>query len=450
MLKRRTLLKTAAATAGLAVFGPVVPASAAVRGGRLVLGTTGGSATDSLDPTKLTSIGHGVMGFTLGNCLTEIEKNGELVGELAESWEASADAKTWRFNLRKGVTFHNGKEMRSSDVIFSLNLHRGEDSTSGARGLLGNIADIRADGDHAITVEMKEANADVPYLMADYHLLMIPDGTENLSDGIFTGPYMLDKFSPGESLIAKRNPNYWKADRAHVDEVEVLFVDDTTAALLSTLNCLGFFHPGWRSEFAYLPHGQGYHAVVYEDALRCERLREQNVTLGEVPSELDWHVVQRPIGLAVVDFGDLPCVPVFPACERSDAIRRESGPSLSVVQRRRPPSHTLRQDERFRIDPPTLSECFQTDHNNSTAVRTRASLSSIRWPHGCCASTSGQPVNEQQKPQHGSRCSAGAGAVVPCCASICIIVGSAISEFALVEEKARARAEKPGSRAVGR
>ena len=69
-----------------------------------------------------------------------------------------------------------------------------------------------------------------------------------------------------------------------------------------------------------MPHGQGYHAVVYEDALRCERLREQNVTLGEVPSELDWHVVQRPIGLAVVDFGDLPCVPVFPACERSDAI----------------------------------------------------------------------------------------------------------------------------------
>lgn len=232
MLRRRDFLKTSAATAGLVGLNLATPAFAApVKGGHLVIGTTGGSAGDSLDPTKLTSVGHGVMGYTLGNCLTEIEENGALVGELAESWDSSADAKSWTFNLRQGVVFHNGKAMNSADVIYSINLHRGEDSTSGAKGLLTNIADVRAEGDHAIVVEMVAPNADVPYLMADFHLLIVPEGTTDFAAGIYTGPYMLQEFVPGERLSAKRNPNYWKADRAHVDTLDVLFVDDTTARI---------------------------------------------------------------------------------------------------------------------------------------------------------------------------------------------------------------------------
>ena len=49
--------------------------------------------------------------------LTEVSSAGELVGELAESWEASPDAKVWTFNLRKGVKFHNGKSFGADDVI---------------------------------------------------------------------------------------------------------------------------------------------------------------------------------------------------------------------------------------------------------------------------------------------------------------------------------------------
>ncbi len=232
MIKRRDFLKTTVATAGLIGLSAIAPAKAAAnKGGHLVIGTTGGSAGDSLDPTKLTSVGHGVMGYTLGNCLTEIEEGGKLVGELAENWESSADAATWTFNLRKGVTFHNGRTMTAADVIYSLNLHRGEDSTSGAKGLLGNIADIKADGDHAVILQMSAGNADVPYLMADFHLLIVPEGTEDFSAGVFTGPYTVKEFIPGERLTAARNPNYWKADRAHVDMIDVLFVDDTTARI---------------------------------------------------------------------------------------------------------------------------------------------------------------------------------------------------------------------------
>ena len=231
LITRRSLMKQSVAAVGAYSLAGALPALAATKGGHLVIGTTGGGAGDSLDPTKLTSVGHGVMGYALGNNLTELEENGELVGELAESWESSDDAKVWKFNLRKGVTFHNGKSMTSADVIYSINMHRGEGSTSGAAGLLGGIADISADGEHAIVVTMSDGNADVPYLLGDYHLLIVAEGTTDFTSGAFTGPYMYKEFIPGEKLHAVRNPNYWKADRAHVDEVEILFVDDTTARI---------------------------------------------------------------------------------------------------------------------------------------------------------------------------------------------------------------------------
>ena len=236
LLSRRQILKASVAVGAFAMGAPIPSFSAVKKGGRLVIGTTGGSAGDSLDPTKLTSVGHGMIGYTLGNGLTEIEAGGELVGELAESWEASADARTWRFNLRQGVTFHNGKPMTSADVIYSINLHRGEDSTSGAKGLLGNIIDISADGPNTMVVSLSSGNADLPFLIGDFHLLIVPDGTTDFSKGVFTGPYILQEFVPGERLVAKRNPNYWKADRAHADEVEILIIDDTTSRISALMS----------------------------------------------------------------------------------------------------------------------------------------------------------------------------------------------------------------------
>lgn len=228
--RRRFMQNTAVAGAAFGVG--IAPVHAQpVKGGTLVVGMTGGSASDSLDPRTFSSSGHACVGFTLGNCLTEIEKGNKLVGELAESWEPSSDAKVWKFNLRKGVTFHNGQPMTSEDVVYSLDIHRGEDSKSGAAGLLKGITNIAADGPNAVVVTLASGNADLPYLLSDFHLLIVPKGTEDFSLGVFTGPYKLESFDPGTSVRAVRNENYWKKNRAHVAEVEILFVEDRTSRI---------------------------------------------------------------------------------------------------------------------------------------------------------------------------------------------------------------------------
>lgn len=230
-IPRRRFLAGAAAAGGLAMAGVRPAWGAARRGGRLVIAETGGASTDSLDPRTLTSRYHALLGFAYGNCLTEIGRDNELIGELATSWESSPDAVRWTFELRRGVEFHNGRTMTSEDVVYSLDLHRGEDSKSGAKGLMDGIAEIKADGPHRIAVTMKSANADVPYLMTDFHLLVVPAGTTDFGAGVGTGAFRLKSFSPGEHYVGVRHPNYWKEDRGHLDEVEIAAVSDGAARL---------------------------------------------------------------------------------------------------------------------------------------------------------------------------------------------------------------------------
>jgi peptide/nickel transport system substrate-binding protein len=170
-------------------------------------------------------------GFATHNTLTEINPAGELVGDITEGWDASDDAKEWTFTLRKGVEFSNGKTMTAQDVIASLNHHRGEDSKSAAKSNVDPIADLKADGDHTVVFELNAGNADFPFLMADYHLLIMPevDGKADWQNYVGTGGYVLDSFEAGVRTLLKRNPNYWKEGRAHFDELELLVIGDVSA-----------------------------------------------------------------------------------------------------------------------------------------------------------------------------------------------------------------------------
>ena len=164
-LTRRGFAGTAALAAGAALVpgaGRGLLAAEPQRGGHLKLGIDGASSQDSLDPATYTATYMQTVGYTYGNCLVELDENNQLVPELAESWEPSDDARTWVFKLRRGVQFHNGKEMTAEDVVASLNYHRGENSKSGAQAYLAVFSDIQASDKHEVTLTLPAGNADVP------------------------------------------------------------------------------------------------------------------------------------------------------------------------------------------------------------------------------------------------------------------------------------------------
>lgn len=231
-LNRRGFLHGSSAAAlalGLAptAFAQPVPK----RGGSVRIGSSGGATSDTLDPAT-TYGGVVALGMlAVCNTLVEIDAKGKAQPELAESYEASSDAATWTFRLRK-TSFSNGKPVTARDVIASFNHHRGEDTKSGAKELLKQVKEIRADGDNVVIFELENGNADFPYVTADYHLWIMPDdgkGTLNWQSGLGTGGYTLEEFEPGVRIRLKRRDDYFKQDRAWFDEVTILTINDPTA-----------------------------------------------------------------------------------------------------------------------------------------------------------------------------------------------------------------------------
>ncbi|MDH3377665.1 MAG: ABC transporter substrate-binding protein [Gammaproteobacteria bacterium] len=236
-ITRREFIARALALGATLPFATMLASNAAKaagpkKGGHYKQGLTGGSSSDVLDPAQtLDSYMINVSSGQLRNNLTEISPSGELIGELAENW-SSDDAVTWTFKLRQGVEFHNGKSLEANDVVASFNHHRGEDTKSAAKGIVEPITDVKADGKDTVVFTLSGGNADFPFLVSDYHLTICPanaDGTMDWQSGVGTGGYVLESFEPGVNTVVKRNPNYWKQDRAFFDSVENLFIADATA-----------------------------------------------------------------------------------------------------------------------------------------------------------------------------------------------------------------------------
>src|SRR5262245_4939695 len=200
------------------------------KGGTFRAGFGSGATTDTLDPATWPDTFNGVFGWgTIGASLTEVQPDGKIVGDAAESFETSEDAKAWVFRLRKGAEFHNGKSLTAEDVVASINHHRGADSKSAAKSLLKPVVDVKADGKDVVVVTLDSGNADFPYVASDYHLPILPakDGKANWQEGIGLGPYKKTAFDPGVRGAGKRYENYY--GQANFDEVEILTIIDVAA-----------------------------------------------------------------------------------------------------------------------------------------------------------------------------------------------------------------------------
>lgn len=235
-MNRRSMMKAGAAAGAYAAAGSAALADDhdPKKGGHFRLGMGGANTSDSWDgrthsDSYMINVGHGCV----FDCMTEVAADGSLKGELAESWEASADAKTWTFNLRKGVTFHNGKDFSADDVLETFAIHVEEGSKSPAKPIIGAITEMKKLDSHQVQFELAAGNADFPFLLSDYHIVMHPAGMieESIAKGIGTGGYKVDSFEPGVRLEATKYENHYKDDACFFDSVEALAITDTNARM---------------------------------------------------------------------------------------------------------------------------------------------------------------------------------------------------------------------------
>jgi peptide/nickel transport system substrate-binding protein len=208
----------------------------AKKGGNFIIGMEGGSASDNLDPRTYADSVMIAASLAVCNNLVEFDETGKPTGDLLESWEAKPGAVEWTFNLRPGIKFSNGKTLDSEDVLYSISIHRGDDTKSPAKGLLEQIKEIKAVSPTQFMVTLTSGNADFPVILGDYHLIVVPKDYNDWSSLIGTGAYTLESFEPGVRLVFKNRGDYWKPGRGNFDTVEIRNIQDVaarTAALQS-------------------------------------------------------------------------------------------------------------------------------------------------------------------------------------------------------------------------
>lgn len=236
-MNRRAFLGTGVAgAAAYTALGSSAAAAQSVaeprKGGTLRIGLSGGSSTDSLDPALFSNKLTEIFGRQWGEQLVRVSPRGELIPAIASEWDSSPDARKWTFRIRQGVEFHNGATLTPDDVVATIERHSDEESRSGALGLLKDIESARREGDSVI-IELRNPNADLPYLMSDYHLpIQQNGGKDNPEDGISAGPYKVTFNEPGVLHVCEKFTNHWNADEwGNVDAIEFYVMNDNTSRM---------------------------------------------------------------------------------------------------------------------------------------------------------------------------------------------------------------------------
>ena len=185
--------------------------------------------SDTLDPRLLTATIDYTRSRVHLNSLLQFNDDMTLRPDLAASFEVNASATEFTFNLEKGVTFHDGKDLTAADVVYSMNLHLGEDSVSKAKKMVDMITEWKALDKHTVRATLGSPNADLPAILATFHFKVVPEGTEDFTNVVGTGPFILEEFSPGVRTLSKKNPNYYRDGHPYADSLEIFAITDSVA-----------------------------------------------------------------------------------------------------------------------------------------------------------------------------------------------------------------------------
>lgn len=223
-----------AAALGVAALSTIVTAcgsssssssSGGTHGGTLVVDTS--FIISSADPARdLDPTGYIVDHAIYDTLLTEHGANTHVEPDLATSYTASPNAKTFTFHLRHGVKFSNGQPLTSADVVFSLT--RVVNLKSAPAYLLAGIT-AHAEGPYTVVLKSATPNPAVPVIVTtpalgivDAKAVMAHGGSDaadasktdhagqfldQTSEG--SGPYVLTQYSTNNQITLTANPHYW-------------------------------------------------------------------------------------------------------------------------------------------------------------------------------------------------------------------------------------------------
>ena len=242
---RKFAAGTALAGILAAAAGPALAASHASMGkpgGTLVMGTT--QVPRHFNPAVQSGIATMGPGAQLFATLVRADAEWNFVPYLAESWEVADDGLTVTFKLRKGAKFHDGQEITSEDVAFSV---KTQQENHPFKTSLGAVTAVETPDPYTAVFKLSQPHPALLLALSTVITPIIPkhvygDGQDvkshprNTENVVGSGPFILKEYKQGEFFSMDRNPNYFLEGKPFLDRLVTKIIRDSSALVLATEN----------------------------------------------------------------------------------------------------------------------------------------------------------------------------------------------------------------------
>lgn len=152
------------------------------------------------------------------NGLVKVDEKLEIIPDLAESWKASKDGKVWAFYLKKGIKFHDGRELTAEDVVFTFNkILDIKTNTVRRSDYIINGKPIKFSASDKYTVKAVLPEPFAPFLVRmsmgilPKHLFEKEDINKSKynQNPVGTGPFIFVRYKTADHVKLERNENYF-------------------------------------------------------------------------------------------------------------------------------------------------------------------------------------------------------------------------------------------------
>lgn len=233
-----------------------------------------GGEPDQLDPHRTSSYFSFQVLENVFDTLVEPDENLEMQPALAESWTVSDDQLTWTFELRDGVTFHDGSAFTAEDVVYSYD--RIVDDELANAWKFAAVTDVVAVDEDTVTITVAQPTPNLLSNLGGFKGMAIVS-EENVTSGdiqtkpIGTGPFKVDSVVSGDSITLTANADYWGGAPA-LGGVTFSFISEPATAL------------------AALRSGEVDWTDVVPDQQVAELQENEDLTLETSPSSDYWYL----------------------------------------------------------------------------------------------------------------------------------------------------------------
>ena len=190
---------------------------------------------DSLDPFNATAGDTKTVMDQIFDGLLDVDEDGNLVPDLAESYEISEDGLTYTFKLKEGVKFHDESDFSADDVYYTYDKLSGLSSGEPMSSKFSVIKEMEVISPTEIKMTLDAINNSFIYLQNQP--IVKRDYEDNQTKPLGTGPYKFVSYTPGEGMVMERFDDYHRKDHvAKIKQVNVVRIADNQALVMALNN----------------------------------------------------------------------------------------------------------------------------------------------------------------------------------------------------------------------